>query len=96
MTESDKWRYMKLCELTKKKVNDCFELKNLVDDLEKTVLNIEEKDIEWQKLFMEKWWILEEYNSIFYNNENKSQFLESVNKINRTLDSMFEIINMKI
>lgn len=95
MSDHDKIRYELMLETASREVTNYLDLQNLLKDLEILVHSLEGKDNEWLKVFMSKWWILEEYNAIFYDGENASLFNDSVNKINEVRKSLISIINKK-
>jgi hypothetical protein len=68
----------------------------LVTDLERLVYSLGGKDVEWEKTFMENWWILEEYNALFYDGGDPLLFVESLKKINQIRGNLVELIALKI
>ena len=59
-------RYEMMRDIASKEITNPFDLRTLVTDLERLVYSLGGKDVEWEKTFMENWWILEEYNALFY------------------------------
>lgn len=95
MSDLDKMRYKLMLETAGREVLNYLDLQKLVNDLESLVYSVEKKDNEWIKAFMEKWWILEEYNAIFYNGENAPLFNESLIMINEVRTCLIDLINEK-
>lgn len=95
MYDLDNLRYRLLLDTAGREVTNYLDLQKLVRDLEYLFHSIETKDDEWQNAFMEKWWILEEYNGIFYNGDNASLFAEMLIKINTVRKELVKIIHQQ-
>ncbi|MEN6299520.1 MAG: hypothetical protein ABFD51_06365 [Anaerolineaceae bacterium] len=95
MENHDELRYELLFKSAYREVKTDADLQILVHDLEHLIQSIEEKDTEWLKEFMDKWWILEEYNAIFLNGGNGLRFSELITKINELREDLLDLIKKK-
>jgi hypothetical protein len=83
-------------DIASKEITNPFDLRTLVTDLERLVYSLGGKDVEWEKTFMENWWVLEEYNALFYDDGDPLLFAESLKKINQIRGNLVELIALKI
>lgn len=92
----DEIRYGMMRDIAGKEIKTPFDLRTPVTDLESLAYSLGEKDVGWEKSFMENWWLLEEYNALFYDDGDPLLFTESLRKINQIRGNLVELIILKI
>jgi hypothetical protein len=95
MSEADEMRYRLMGEIAGKEIKSQIDLKTLVEDLENLFYSVDKKDAKWGNSFIENWWILEEFNAVFFDGENPLLFNESLNKINKIRENLVALIALK-